>query len=198
MPIKYQDVPEAAVSALNAALEALVRDGSYVVKTLQGRDAASVKPGRGHPVHGVTMHDLIGAGSEPHFPLVAWEFLLSDGPEVIAIADVVPARGHDGWQFAHINVGPFVRSIDAALTSSEDRLGSRQDDWEPRIVSIPGLYVVACWLVGPEDSQEFIVLDPAPAFVREGQPYTWNELKDLLRTPARHKLETYQNPPIPR
>ena len=94
-----------------------------------------------------------------------------------------------------MNEGPFVQSTERVLGVVEDFPEVVSGSYEPRMLKIPALYVVALWLKDLRaDDDLFVPLDPAPAFLETGRAYREGEFLDALEGPARQRLEFDDSP----
>lgn len=82
----------------------------------------------------------------------SWRFLVherqvSAGEEkFVPIAAVTAVAVDDGHQFGDVNEGPLVAGTEQAVRRAEDLDQVRQGRFEPYLLMIPSLYVVALWL----------------------------------------------------
>lgn len=106
---------------------------------------------------------------------VGWRFLLgqpSQDPTVAA--EVSHASGQH--EFAGLNRGPFVAQTLSAMKKAELDSEVRDGDFEPRLLRVPALYVVALWLKERTTGKDILIpLDPAPPSLTPGRHYTANE-----------------------
>ncbi|MDN3053751.1 hypothetical protein PH213_04165 [Streptomyces sp. SRF1] len=135
-------VPPAPVPALRSVLTALdsptaVREArTPALSTLTG----PFEPELPLPVH--VLDDITTPDGPPRARLTGWRFLIRDGDRTVAAAEAVLTAG--GWTFSHFSEGPYVRSAELALHQAE----SLRSAYQPRLLSIPELYMVTLWLHG--------------------------------------------------
>ncbi|MBU3868534.1 hypothetical protein KN815_32155 [Streptomyces sp. 4503] len=135
-------VPQAPAPALRSVLTALdsptaVREArTPVLSTLTG----PFEPELPLPVH--VLDDITTADGPPSTRLTGWRFLIRDGDRTVAAAEAMLTA--DGWAFSHFSEGPYVRSAELALSQAE----SLPSAYQPRLLSIPELYMVTLWLHG--------------------------------------------------
>ncbi|MGH3326159.1 MAG: hypothetical protein ACRDOV_17265, partial [Streptomyces sp.] len=140
------------------------------------------------------------AGSAPT-RLTGWRFLLRDTAAPAGSASVGAAEAvltADGWAFAYFCEGPYVTSTERALQQA----GSLPAAFQPRLLSVPQLYMLTLWLHGdpgadaaqgtPEPSDLLIPLAPAPPGIAAHQPHRVDALLPLLtrRVVASPRLRT--------
>ncbi|NGO71257.1 hypothetical protein [Streptomyces boncukensis] len=201
-------VPPAPAPALRSVLTAL---GSPTA-VRGARTPAALRAARGPvrtelplPVHemGRVAHAPATSRSAPRTRLTGWRFLLrdtggEDGGTHCGSAEAVLTA--DGWTFGQFCEGPYVRSTERALRQAK----ALSAPWQPRLLSVPELYMLTLWLHGdiasdpgagsPEPSDLLIPLAPAPPGIPAHEPRRVDALlplltrrlltAPLLRTPA--------------
>ncbi|MFE2557804.1 hypothetical protein ACFXGT_17620 [Streptomyces sp. NPDC059352] len=149
------------------------------------------------PVHvlGVT-----GApGRAPRTRLAGWRFLIRSGDRAIAAADTMLTP--DGWTFSHFFEGPYVTATEQALLQAE----ALPTSYQPRLLSVPELYMLTLWLhadpeadatavglhadpeadattAGPAAADLLVPLAPAPPGIAAHRPYQVADLLPVLST----------------
>jgi hypothetical protein len=138
------------------------------------------------------------AGGGLHARLTGWRFVIRAGGRPVAAADTVLTA--DGWAFSRFFEGPYVTATERALRQAES-LGT---GYQPRLLSVPGLYMLTLWLHGdtesdpgdgaPDPGDLLVPLAPAPPGIAAHRPYRVAELlpviglrlapAPLLRTPV--------------
>lgn len=124
--------------------------------------------------------------------LAGWRFLIRCGERAVAAADSMLTP--DGWAFSHFFEGPYIPSTERALQQAE----ALQQPYQPRLLSVPGLYMLTLWLHGdtatdaaeghPAASDLLVPLAPAPPGISAHRPYQVAELLPVLThraTPAK-------------
>lgn len=106
----------------------------------------------------------------------------------------------DGWAFSRFFEGPYVTATERAIRQA-DALGTA---YQPRLLSVPELYMLTLWLHGDTDADAstgspapadiLVPLAPAPPGIAAHRPHRVAELlpmiglrlapAPLLRTPA--------------
>lgn len=186
MPLRFPPAPD---SARQSVLDTL-------------RAASGDAPARLYPVLALPVHEITGVSEQsrpPHTGLTSWRFLLGPvsgrpGPAqqepgalpagMMSAAETVPAG--DDWAFAHFRGGPYVASAVRALGQAKVLPPLLQ----PRLLSVPGLYMVTLWLHtvpdadpatgDPHASDLLIPLAPAPLGIAAHQPQRVDALLPLL------------------
>lgn len=182
MPLSVLTPPSPALRSVHAALKSptAVRG----IRTLAPRSGT----GPAGATDALPVHVLNGVGAgdgPPHAALSGWRFhLAAEGRVVVAAeARITP----DGWAFSHFSEGPYVASTQRALRQAES-LSARL---QPRLLSVPELYMVTLWLrtdadAAPEsgevDPADLLVpLAPAPPGIRAHRAHRAGDLLPALR-----------------
>ncbi|MDI3407499.1 hypothetical protein [Streptomyces cavernicola] len=120
----------------------------------------------------------------PHTRLTGWRFLLHSGERAVAAADTVLTP--DGWTFSHIVEGPYVAAGERALRQAE----ALPAPYQPRLLSVPELYMLTLWLHGdldagpaegsPRPTDLLVPLAPAPPGIAAHRPHRVAELLPVL------------------
>jgi hypothetical protein len=123
--------------------------------------------------------------------LAGWRFLNRCGDRAVAAAETMLTP--DGWAFSHFFEGPYIAATERALRQAENMKGA----YQPRLLSVPGLYMLTLWLHGdltadgadghPAASDLLVPLAPAPPGIAAHRPHRVAELLPMLThrvTPA--------------
>ncbi|MCP9212990.1 hypothetical protein ABVG11_05835 [Streptomyces sp. HD1123-B1] len=133
-------VPPAPAPALRSVLTAL---GSPTAVHEVRTPGLAALPGPFDPELPLPVHvlDAINAPSgSPRTRLHGWRFMIRDEGRTVAAAEAVLTA--DGWAFSHFSEGPYVASAELALREAE----SLPTGYQPRLLSIPEMYMVTLWL----------------------------------------------------
>ncbi|WKE72836.1 hypothetical protein [Streptomyces sp. WP-1] len=116
--------------------------------------------------------------------LAGWRFLIRCGDRAVAAAETMLTP--DGWAFSHFFEGPYVASTELALKQAE----SLQQPYQPRLLSVPGLYMLTLWLHGgttadgaeghPAATDLLVPLAPAPPGIAAHRPHPVADLVPVL------------------
>ncbi|MFV0137228.1 hypothetical protein ACLGIH_29225 [Streptomyces sp. HMX87] len=141
------------------------------------------------PVH---VLDRVTADGVPVTRLAAWRFLIRCGDRAVAAADTMLTP--DGWAFSHFFEGPYIASTERALRQAE----SVPQPYQPRLLSVPGLYMLTLWLHGdraadpsaghPAPTDLLVPLAPAPPGIAAHRAHRVADLLPVLShrvTPTR-------------
>ncbi|MFF7449564.1 MULTISPECIES: hypothetical protein [unclassified Streptomyces] len=183
-------VPPAPAPALRSVLTALgsptaVREArTPSLRTAQG----PLTPELPLPVH--VLDEITAAGASAT-RLTGWRFLIRCQDRAVAAAET--RLTPDGWAFSHFFEGPYIASTERALRQAE----TMQQPYQPRLLSVPGLYMLTLWLHGdpaadaatghPAATDLLIPLAPAPPGIAAHRPHRVAELLPVLShraTPA--------------
>ncbi|WP_406462064.1 hypothetical protein OH768_43300 [Streptomyces sp. NBC_01622] len=123
--------------------------------------------------------------------LAGWRFLIRCGDRAVAAAETMLTP--DGWAFSHFFEGPYIAATERALRQAENMKGA----YQPRLLSVPGLYMLTLWLHGdltadgadghPAATDLLVPLAPAPPGIAAHRPHRVAELLPVLThrvTPA--------------
>ncbi|AXK37467.1 hypothetical protein DVA86_19105 [Streptomyces armeniacus] len=193
MPLRMSPAP---APALRSLLDAL------------GSPAAGIT-GAPRPDLPLPIHEIARVGQRqgpPSTRLTGWRFLLRDRPPgaadgagdaqavVVGAAEVMMSA--EGWSFAHFREGPYVSSTERAM----EQAGALPLPYQPRLLSVPELYMLTLWLHGDADadpaegspaaSDLLIPLAPAPPGIAAHQPHRVDALLPLLT----HRLVASSSP----
>lgn len=136
--------------------------------------------------------DRITAEGVTETRLTGWRFLIRCGDRAVAAAETMLTP--DGWAFSHFFEGPYVTSTERALRQAE----SVPQAYQPRLLSLPGLYMLTLWLHGdtaadaaaghPAATDLLVPLAPAPPGIAAHRPHRVADLLPVLShrvTPTR-------------
>lgn len=134
-----------------------------------------------HPLPVHVWDDVSRAGGTPHTRLAGWRFLVRGGERAVATAEAVLTA--DGWTFGRFCGGPYVAATEQALAQAE----SLATPYQPRLLSVPELYMLTLWLHHdltsdgaqglPAPGDLLIPLAPAPPGIAAHRPH---RIADLL------------------
>ncbi|MFI6558638.1 hypothetical protein [Streptomyces sp. NPDC050534] len=176
-------VPPAPAPALRTVLTALgsptaVRE-ARTPSLLHAQ--APVTPELPLPVHVLDRLTPAGASTTR---LAGWRFLIRCDERAVAAADTMLTP--DGWAFSRFFEGPYITSTERALRQAE----SMQQPYQPRLLSVPGLYMLTLWLHGdctadgatghPAATDLLVPLAPAPPGIAAHRPHRVAELLPVL------------------
>ncbi|MEU6575786.1 hypothetical protein [Streptomyces sp. NPDC046805] len=180
MPLHVPPAPAPALRSVHTALGSptAVREArTPSLRTAPG----PVTPELPLPVH---VLDRITPEGLSATRLTGWRFLIRCGDRAVAAAETKLTP--DGWAFGHFFEGPYITSTERALRHAE----AMQQPYQPRLLSVPGLYMLTLWLHGditadgaeghPEAADLLVPLAPAPPGIAAHQPLRVAELLPVL------------------
>ncbi|MET9468148.1 hypothetical protein ABZY44_25800 [Streptomyces sp. NPDC006544] len=198
MPLHVPPAPAPALRSVLAALgspTAVHEAHTPALRDLQGPMTAEL-PLPVHVLDRLNISGLPSGGRPPRTRLTGWRFLIRSGDRYVAAADT--RLTPDGWAFSHFFEGPYVAATERALRQAES-LGK---NYQPRLLSVPELYMLTLWLHGsvgadasaglPAAADLLIPLAPAPPGIAAYRPHPVSELLPVLT----HRL-TPSAPPVP-
>ncbi|MFE9613543.1 hypothetical protein [Streptomyces sp. NPDC006012] len=116
--------------------------------------------------------------------LTGWRFLIRSGGRSVAAAETMLTA--DGWAFSRFFEGPYIASTELALRQAE----ALPETYQPRLLSVPGLYMLTLWLHGdcaadgaeghPAATDLLVPLAPAPPGIAAHRPHRVAELLPVL------------------
>jgi hypothetical protein len=132
----------------------------------------------------------------PHTRLTGWRFAIRAADRMVAAADTTLTA--DGWAFSRFFEGPYVTATERALRQAE----VLQTAYQPRLLSVPGLYMLTLWLHADTDADPatgavaptdlLVPLAPAPPGFAPHRPHRAAELLPAigLRLASAPRLRT--------
>ncbi|WP_171991077.1 hypothetical protein [Streptomyces sp. JHA26] len=188
MPLHVPPAPAPALRSVLTALSSPTAVREARTPSLLGAQGP-VTPELPLPVH---VLDSVSTEGVTATRLTGWRFLVRSGDRVVAAAETMPTPG--GWAFSRFFEGPYLASTERALRQAE----TLPQPYQPRLLSVPGLYMLTLWLHGdpaadpaegcPADTDLLVPLAPAPPGIAAHRPHRLTELLPLLThrvTPTR-------------
>ncbi|KAK1177808.1 hypothetical protein B7755_006250 [Streptomyces sp. NBS 14/10] len=139
MPLHVPSAPAPALNSIRTALGSPTAVRTPLLATLDRPFELELPL----PVH--VLDDITAPDGPPRARLTGWRFLIRDGERTVASAEAMLTA--DGWVFSHFSEGPYVSSAELALSQAE----SLPSVYQPRLLSIPELYMLTLWLRGEPD-----------------------------------------------
>ncbi|MGW5211980.1 hypothetical protein ACWEQO_12425 [Streptomyces sp. NPDC004051] len=180
MPLHVPPAPAPALRSVLTALSSPTAVSEARTPSLLGAQGP-VSPELPLPVH---VLDQITPEGVSATRLAGWRFLIRCGDRAVAAADTVLTP--DGWTFSRFFEGPYLASTELALRQAE----SLAQPYQPRLLSVPGLYMLTLWLHGdltadgatghPAATDLLVPLAPAPPGIAAHRPHLVAELLPVL------------------
>ncbi|ATW47461.1 hypothetical protein [Streptomyces xantholiticus] len=181
MPLHVLPAPAPALRSVLAALgspTAVSEARTPALRSVQGPLSAELPL----PVH--VLDQIVPIGTAPLTRLTGWRFLIRNGDRAVAAAETMLTP--DGWAFSHFFEGPYLDSTERALRQAES-LGT---PFQPRLLSVPELYMLTLWLHGDPDADAaagtlqptdvLVPLAPAPPGIAAHLPHRVAELLPVM------------------
>jgi hypothetical protein len=180
MPLKPVEPPAAVRSAAAAHVHQLATPHGIfpALRDVVRQELALVAP---HRVYTLGLDAVLEKGLEGAAS-AGWRYQVTDRDQIVASA----VLAGDAGESPLLNSGPFVSSTVTAIDDLESRPEIAQGEFELRLLKVPGLYVVAAWLVG--ERRLIAPLAPTPSFLEAGRLYTEEDFVAALQEPARRVL----------
>ena len=182
MTIKHNSGPADGVSTLHTALEKRVRRMSFASGAPAGGGTADT--GSPLPVFHLGMDYATHPDALQFARQTEWRYPVI-GPNALGFATISEAAGAP--QYCGITYGMFAQRLFDACQIADKTFGNNAaEEYEARILDVPGLNVVALWLAG--ETNHFIPL-------LEGNPpgttslQILNDIKPFLRAAASKRSE---------
>jgi hypothetical protein len=190
MAIRVPDPPPQGLEIIRGALVSLVRQPSAASLAITEAGPENLTVAAPHQVYFVGLRDIAEGRLLDAARLTGWRYIILDGSERAVAAAELSMTPDGRPDFSSVNRGPFVASTveGARVAESLEVVGTQ--DFEFRLLDIPGLYVVALWLRGSTDI--IIPLPPAREELEPLRAYSQEEVIGLLREPARRRLEFFE------
>ncbi|MBD0422545.1 hypothetical protein H0H10_25855 [Streptomyces sp. TRM S81-3] len=180
MPLHVPPAPAPALRSVLAALSSPTAVREARTPSLL-RAQGPTTPELPLPVH---VLDRITTEGVTATRLAGWRFLIRCGDHAVAAAETMLTP--DGWAFSHFFEGPYVASTERALRQAE----TVPQPYQPRLLSLPGLYMLTLWLHGdcaadaamghPAATDLLVPLAPAPPGIAAHRPHRVAELLPVL------------------
>ena len=186
MAFKIKKPTKQAVALIRRSLVKLHRPGRRVTKRADELIIAAP-----HKRYTITLENVL-KGNLDRASFSGWRFLILDGMKAIATANLRIDRRSRKPLFSHFGYGSFVQNTVKGIRRAE-RLDD--SDYELRLLTIPGLNIVALWLRGKKEDQ----LIPLPPTHRALKPFSIQspvEFFECIKTAAKARLESENNSPF--
>ena len=189
MPIRFPEPPALSTSTLESAIASRETSSEHLAFLKTARPAWTMP----HEVYHLGLNAVeTDRGVDAAEP-VAWRYVSSEaGKPGSTAADV--QHGAGGATFAGLTQAPFVRAFAEAVQRSAADPTLGVGDFEPRLLQIPALYIVALWLKDGDPSRDvFIPLPPANSAVEPGRHYDRKAFEAALAQAASNMRQTPAN-----
>jgi hypothetical protein len=190
MALRITDPPKAARDAVHARLGHPSTASAFRTPAVRLAAADTLAVSTPHRIALLPL-DRIGPKTalRSDVQMRGWRFLVHHGDQIVAAADTVAgARGQH--RFGHLNQGPFVTGTEQAIRRAEAHGLMKQRHFEPILLMVPALYVMALWLRDLDGEHDrLMIIPPAPRGVAPYRMLTTSaflaRLVRLVDAPAR-------------
>ncbi|MGW0737546.1 hypothetical protein [Streptomyces sp. NPDC002851] len=177
-------VPPAPAPALRSVLTALGSPTAVREARTPSLRAATgpATPELPLPVH--VLDRITTTDGPPRTRLAGWRFLIRCQERALAAGDT--RLTPDGWAFSHFFEGPYISATERALRQAE----ALPTPYQPRLLSVPELYMLTLWLHGdtesdgttgsPRPADLLVPLAPAPPGIAAHLPHRVADLLPVL------------------
>jgi hypothetical protein len=180
MPLHVPPAPAPALRTVLTALSSPTAVREARTPSLLGA-AGPLTPDSPLPVH---VLDRVTAEGVTATRLAGWRFLIRSADRAVAAAETMLTP--DGWAFSRFFEGPYIASTERALRQAE----TVPQPCQPRLLSVPGLYMLTLWLHGditadaatghPAAGDLLVPLAPAPPGIAAHRAYRVADLLPVL------------------
>jgi len=178
MPLHVAKPPMAAQKAVHSMLRRVVEADAEHVSALRSSSPSTVAISTPHRV-AVLGLDRIHSGMSLRSAAdkKGWRFFVHDGDKIVATANSsTGSKGKHG--FAHMTDGRFVNGTERAIRRAELLESVQKGRFEPLLLQVPAIHVVALWLRNLDNDDDLIMpLSPAPKPLR---PYRALSTRDFV------------------
>lgn len=184
MPLVTPSPPHQAAEAVQSTFRQFAEQKTFRIPALRKATGALqlVEPLQ---VFTLGLDDLVAGKELDAAKPTGWLFLVHDGEKTLASAEAVPTGTGDEQVLSAFNEGSFVSSTADALRTARGLPEVSKDDFEPRLLRVPALYVTALWLHKARGTGDLLVpLAPSPVDAQAGRPVSASRLTDELRQKA--------------
>ena len=187
MPLEMADPPMLAYEAVRSRMTDLAAAAAFGTPALRRAAPDALALSTPHRV-AVLPFDRIGSAMSLSrcATIKGWRFLVHSGEGVVASADAI-AVGAGRYRFGQINEGPFVAGTEQAIRRAETDARLKKGRYEPVLLMVPALHVVALWLRDADDgaADQVIVIAPAPGAFRPFEAVSHEDFAVALAELAR-------------
>jgi hypothetical protein len=181
MPLQVAKPPTAAQNAVRSMLRRMVAadaDHMFALRAAASSTMAISTPHRVAILGLDRIHSGMSLRSAAHKK--GWRFLVHSGEKVVATANSsTSGKGKHG--FAHITEGRFVAGTERAIRHAERLESVRKGRFEPLVLQVPAIHVVALWLRNLDTGDDLIMpISPAPKPLRAYHPLSTENFVAVL------------------
>jgi len=183
MPLKFKKEPGEVKEVVEKQLLKMASGRAFrtsgLAKTQVSEKVSELASDQVIPVYHLGLDDLKQKKDITSATQRSWRYLVKHEDKVIATADAVEQNGKT--VFSHVNEGPLVSGVVAALNKAENLDELQSGDFEVRLLMVPALYVAALWFVDQVGGQDRVMpIEPTSSPLRANELISISDLMDVL------------------
>jgi hypothetical protein len=191
MGLKLPAAPEGTEQIVSSAIRRAHSSRRFALTEATG-GAAVVTPVAPHKVFTIGLTQVAAGKGIAAAEESGWRTIILEGRNPVAAVEFAGGGGGAAGAFKSLNQGPLVQSTASVMAMAEGLPQVQANDFEPRLLEIPAIYLVAIWLHGKEEL--FVPLEPAPDKFKPYQTYSEKDFFDLARILAKRRTEFDDTP----
>jgi hypothetical protein len=182
MPLDVSNPPIAAYEAVQSVVSDLAGKSGFRTPALRRAEPSKLALSTPHRIAILPLNRLRqGKELRGSTEIRGWRFLIHDGDRVIASTDAV-LNQKGGFDFGQVNEGPFNASMEQAIRKAEGLPTVQKAHFEPVVLVVPALYIVALWLHTPDGENDLVLpLPPTPSELRPLEPLAAKDFWSVAR-----------------
>lgn len=150
MPLVFKTEPSEIKEVVKARVGEMTTKRAFrtptLAKAMLEEAPITPVPTQAIPVYNLGLKDLAEKGDLSSASQKSWRYLLKQEERIVASADAIIGPDKKAL-FSHINEGPLVDGIAAALQTANENEEIKKGQFEARILTVPALYFAALWLI---------------------------------------------------
>jgi hypothetical protein len=192
MPLQVAKPPIAAQKAVLSMLGRIVATDADLVPALRSAAPGFVAISTPHRVAVLGLDRIHGGMSlRSEAQTKSWRFLVHNGDKVVATANS-SKTGKGRYVLAHLTDGRFVGGTEQAIRRAERLDSVGKGRFEPLLLQVPAVHVVALWLRNLDNEDDLIMtVPPAPRPLRSYQVLSVPHFIAVLTTLASEVKRDY-------
>jgi hypothetical protein len=193
MPLQVSKPAVAAEKAVSSMLGRILAAETDYVPALRSAASSSLAISTPHRI-AVLAIDRISAGMSLRSAVheKGWRFFVHRGDKIVAtINSAASGKGRHG--FSNITAGPFVSGTVRAIRRAERLESIKKGRFEPMLLQIPAIHVVALWLRNLDNDADLIMpIPPTPRGMRSYRMVPADQFVAKIANLAAQKIREYK------
>jgi len=189
MLLHAAEAPKEGIKIVGSGLAGLLRhSGSSTYGAISGISTGELTAALPHPVYFVGVNDLAAARLVDAAVFSGWRYIILHHDRPLLSAGVTFSSNTESLEFSHASAGPFVAGTIEGIRRAGKLKKLEQDDFELRLLEVPGLAVVSLWFhsVGHDF---FMPLSPVRKALVSYKLYSEAALVEALMESAGKRIE---------